>query len=50
MPAVVAAIGPRHPDLRQIVRLHVGLTHKDADVLAAAYVLARILVAALPHP
>jgi ADP-ribosyl-[dinitrogen reductase] hydrolase len=50
VPAVVAAIGPRHPDLRQIVRLHVGLTHKDADVLAAADVLARILVAALPHP
>ncbi len=50
VPALVAALGPRHPDLREIVRLHVGLTHKDADVLAAADVLVRILAASLPRP
>ena len=49
VPALVAALGPRHPDLRSIVRLHVGLTHKDAEVLAAADVLTRILVAAMPR-
>jgi ADP-ribosyl-[dinitrogen reductase] hydrolase len=45
VPALVAALGPRHPDLRRIVRVHVSLTHKDDDVLAAADALARILVA-----
>jgi len=44
VPAVVAALGPRHPDLRRIVRLHVGLTHKDDEVLEAADILARMLV------
>jgi ADP-ribosyl-[dinitrogen reductase] hydrolase len=48
VPALVAALGPRHHDLREIVRQHVGLTHKDPDVLAAADALAKILAAALP--
>jgi ADP-ribosylglycohydrolase len=47
VPALVAALGPRHPDLRRIVRLHVGLTHKDDDVLAAADALVRILTTTL---
>ena len=42
--AIVAGLGPRHPDLRRIVRVHVGLTHKDDEVLAAADALARMLV------
>jgi len=45
VPALVAGLGPRHPDLRRIVRLHVSLTHKDDDVLAAADALTRMLVA-----
>jgi ADP-ribosylglycohydrolase len=49
VPAIVAALGPRHPDLREIVRLHVGLTHKDPDVLAAADALVKILVTAMPR-
>jgi len=49
VPALVAALGPRHHDLREIVRLHVGLTHKDPDVLAAADVLVKILADALPR-
>lgn len=44
VPAIVAGLGPRHPELRRIVRLHVSLTHKDADVLAAADALTRMLV------
>jgi len=43
VPALVAALGPRHPDIREIVQSHVSLTHKDNDVLAAADVLVRIL-------
>jgi ADP-ribosyl-[dinitrogen reductase] hydrolase len=50
VPAIVAALGSRHHDLREIVRLHVSLTHKDPDVLAAADVLARILGDAVPRP
>jgi len=50
VPALVAALGPRFPDLRQVVRLHVGLTHKDDEVLAAADAFVRILVAAIPRP
>ena len=45
VPALVAALGPRHPELREIVQTHVALTHKDADVLAAADVVVRILAA-----
>ncbi|MFN9368142.1 MAG: ATP-binding cassette domain-containing protein, partial [Planctomycetia bacterium] len=41
---ILAGLGPRHPDIRRIVRLHVSLTHRDDDVLAAADALARILV------
>jgi ADP-ribosylglycohydrolase len=44
VPALVAALGPRHADLRRIVRLHVGLTHKDDEVLEAADILTRMLV------
>ena len=44
VPALVAALGPRHHDLRRIVREHVSLTHKDEEVLDAADVLTRILV------
>jgi ADP-ribosylglycohydrolase len=44
VPALVAALGPRHHDLRRIVRVHVGLTHKDDEVLEAADTLARMLV------
>jgi ADP-ribosylglycohydrolase len=50
VPALVAALGPRHPDLRRIVRLHVNLTHKDADVLAAADALVRMLIDVIPRP
>ncbi len=50
VPALVAGLGPRHPDLREIVRQHVSLTHKDPDVLAAADALVKILTAALPRP
>jgi ADP-ribosyl-[dinitrogen reductase] hydrolase len=41
--ALVSALGCRHHDLRRVVRLHVGLTHKDAEVLDAADVLAKLL-------
>jgi len=44
VPALVAGLGPRHPDLRRITRLHVGLTHKDDAVLAAADAFVRMLV------
>lgn len=44
VPAIVAGLGPRHPDLQRIVRMHVSLTHKDADVLAAADAFVRMLV------
>lgn len=44
VPAIVAGLGPRHPDIRRIVRLHVSLTHRDDDVLAAADAFARLLV------
>jgi ADP-ribosylglycohydrolase len=44
VPALVAGLGPRHPDLRRIVKVHVGLTHKDDAVLAAADALVRMLV------
>ena len=43
VPAIIAAIGPRHPDIREIVQTHVSLTHKDQEVLSAADVLVRIL-------
>ena len=44
VPALVAAFGPRHPDLRRIVRLHVRLTHKDDEVLDAADTLTKMLI------
>jgi ADP-ribosyl-[dinitrogen reductase] hydrolase len=50
VPALVAALGPRHHDLREIVQRHVSLTHKDPDVLAAADTLVKILADALPRP
>ncbi|MFM7077497.1 MAG: ADP-ribosylglycohydrolase family protein [Planctomycetaceae bacterium] len=45
VPALAAALGPQHPDLRRVVGEHVGLTHKDRDVLAAADGFVRILAA-----
>ena len=33
VPAIIAAIGPRHPDIREIVQTHVSLTHKDQRCL-----------------
>lgn len=42
VPALVAALGPRHPDLRDIVQTHVALTHKDREVLDAADALVKI--------
>ena len=50
VPALVAALGPRHHDLREVVRVHVALTHKDPDVLAAADTLVKILADVLPRP
>ena len=50
VPALVAAIGARHPDLRRITRVHVGLTHKDDEVLAAADALVRMLSDVIPPP
>ncbi|MFM8495925.1 MAG: ADP-ribosylglycohydrolase family protein [Planctomycetia bacterium] len=44
VPALVAALGPKDPDVRRLVRLHVSLTHKDDEVLEAADVLTRVLV------
>jgi hypothetical protein len=44
VPAIVAALGPRRHDLREIVRTHVGLTHKDPEVLEAADTLTQLLV------
>jgi ADP-ribosylglycohydrolase len=50
VPALVAALGSRHHDLREIVRRHVNLTHKDPDVLDAADTLVKILADSLPRP
>ncbi|MFM8283184.1 MAG: ADP-ribosylglycohydrolase family protein [Planctomycetaceae bacterium] len=44
VPALLAALGGRHPDVVRLARVHVGLTHKDPEVLDAAVVFARILV------
>ncbi len=44
VPAIVAALGPMHHDLKRVIRLHVSLTHKDDDVLEAADVLSTILI------
>jgi ADP-ribosylglycohydrolase len=43
VPALVAALGPTHPDLARVVRMHVSLTHKDDEVVEAAGILARML-------
>ena len=45
VPALIAALGPRHPDIREIVQKHIALTHKDNDVLAAGDAIVRILAA-----
>lgn len=50
VPALVAGLGAHCPDLRRIVRVHVGLTHKDDEVLAAADAFVRILIDAIPRP
>jgi len=45
VPALVAALGPRHPDLRAVVQKHVEITHKNNEVLRAADTLVRLHVA-----
>ena len=45
VPALVAALGPRHPDLRAVVQEHVEITHKNNEVLRAADTLVRLHVA-----
>jgi ADP-ribosylglycohydrolase len=47
VPALVATLAHRLPpaELRRVVQSHVGLTHKDAGVLAAADALAKMLLA-----
>ena len=51
VPALIAALGPDHPTLRQIVQEHVGLAHHSPEVLAAADAFTRILVQTLAgHP
>ena len=47
VPALVAALGAEPLRLREIVQTHVGLTHRDAAVLAAADVFTRVLVRTL---
>lgn len=47
VPALVAALGPDAPQLREIVRKHVGLTHSAPEVLAAADCFTRMLVRVL---
>jgi ADP-ribosylglycohydrolase len=47
VPALVAALGPDATALREIVQTHVGLTHQDPGVLAAADVFTRVLVRTL---
>lgn len=44
VPAIFAALGADEPRLREIVQTHVGLTHQDPGVLAAADVFTRVLV------
>ncbi|MFM7207855.1 MAG: ADP-ribosylglycohydrolase family protein [Planctomycetaceae bacterium] len=50
VPALVAALGSRCPDLRRMVRMHVGLTHKDDEVLAAADAFTGMLIDVIPRP
>lgn len=45
VPALVAALGTRHPALVEIVETHVGLTHKNAGVIRAAGLLTSIHLA-----
>ncbi len=42
VPALIAALGPGHSDLREVAREHVSITHKNSDVLRAADTLVRI--------
>jgi len=45
VPALIAALGVRHPALVEIVETHVGLTHKNTGVIRAAGLLTAIHVA-----
>ena len=45
VPALIAALGPRHPVIVEIVETHVGLTHKNPGVIKAAGLLVSIHVA-----
>lgn len=47
VPALVAALGPEAPTLRETVQTHVALTHSASEVLAAADVFTRVLVRVL---
>ena len=42
VPALVAALGAGHPDLRAVVQEHVAITHKNNEVLRAADTLVRL--------
>ena len=42
VPALVAALGAGHPDLRAVVQEHVAITHKNSEVLRAADTLVRL--------
>jgi len=45
VPALIAALGARHPVITEIVETHVGLTHKNPGVIKAAGLFASIHVA-----
>jgi ADP-ribosylglycohydrolase len=45
VPALIAALGARHPVITEIVETHVGLTHKNPGVIKAAGLLTSIHVA-----
>ena len=42
VPALVAALGAGHPELRAVVQEHVAITHKNSEVLRAADTLVRL--------
>ena len=42
VPALVAALGAGHPDLRAVVQEHVAITHKNSEVVRAADTLVRL--------
>jgi ADP-ribosyl-[dinitrogen reductase] hydrolase len=48
VPALFYALGPEHPQLREIVQKHVSLTHQDKTLLRAADALA-VMLTELAH-